>query len=162
MNVSLCRCHSQLVLFQLNKYLLTSCCLPGVRAYQKLKPVLPLERGPLPHILFLKKKWSWGQGVSWAHQGCRHSQHGTCHLRIALRLTCLGPVRKEGMLELSSVRRPRTMPGVCVLHGWVGRQVGSDGIMREPVLCEEILDPGKMGSGPPCRPHMPHTPPPRL
>lgn len=41
---------------------------------------------------------------------------------------------------------------------WVGREIGSDDIKREPLLCEEILDPDGMGSGPPCRPHAPHPP----
>ena len=31
----------------------------------------------------------------------------------------------------------------------MGSEVVSDGVMREPVLCEEVLDPGRMGSGPP-------------
>lgn len=31
----------------------------------------------------------------------------------------------------------------------MGSEVVSNGVMREPMLCEEVLDPGRTGSGPP-------------
>lgn len=42
-----------------------------------------------------------------------------------------------------------TMDDVRGCVCWMGSEVVSDGVMREPVLCEEVLDPGRMGSGPP-------------
>lgn len=60
-----------------------------------------------------------------------------------MRLTCLGPVRKHA--GAGAVWETTDNAGyVC----WVGREIGSDGIKRKPVLCEEILGPGRMGSGP--------------